>query len=95
MEGNDGILEEYISQESIKLLNDFASHANKSSAAAHPSDEEMWFSFIISIFEHNSNLPPDPLQEWLEAEGWTEEKAFELSRLFEYGISLLDQYKKS
>lgn len=93
MTDNDNLLKEYIPLTSIKLLDDFSKSANKDTGSSHPDDEKRWFDFIISVVKSGSNLPVDALQDWLQADGWSEERADRLSSEFEFGASILYHYK--
>ena len=87
-------LDEYLSNDSIKLLKDFSRLANKQTGSAYPSDRERWNKFVLNVFKEGEELPPDILERWLiEVGGWGKYSTRELVNEFEYGMNLLKQYK--
>lgn len=85
--------EDWTSPAASSALWTFSQCANKSSAAAHPSDGDRWQKFIV--LAHRSKKRPDPslLRRWLaQGAGWPLDVAHELSLQYEFGLELLGTY---
>ena len=74
-------------------LRAFSALANKSTGASHPMDAERFDDFIIaaSRLESRRRPSPDRIAEWLTADGWPEDTAWDLAIHYERGLSLLDR----
>lgn len=71
----------------------FSRAANKSTGASHPMDADRFNDFIIEVSRLEPDARPgsDTLAEWLVADGWSEDTAWDLAIQFEQGLSLLDR----
>lgn len=88
--------EHFLTETTARLLRAFSLMANKSTGAAHPRDRQRWNEFVVAAHRDGCNVGASELQQLLiENEGWSEEKAVDLSILFEYEISLLNVYDES
>lgn len=88
-------MEDWVSISTYEKLKRFSAVANKSTGTAHPSDQERWFDFVISVIENNDSLSTDQLRRWLiEEEGWPSDIVAEMVIEFEQEIALLKYYKK-
>lgn len=67
----------------------FSRTSNRSTGSSHPSDRDKWMEFISALVDSGYSLSPGLLQEWLVADGWPEETAFDLILQFEFGVALL------
>jgi hypothetical protein len=83
-------LTDFTTQEAFEALRRFSRTANRSAGTAHPNDQERWFEFVLTQHRSGRELPSDILERWLvEEEGWSREKAFDLSAEYEKEIALL------
>jgi len=64
----DANITDHISDEAVRLLENFSRSANKSSGAAHPADFERWAKFLIKLHNEDSSLGEDFLSNWLVEE---------------------------
>jgi hypothetical protein len=88
--------EHFLTETAARLLHAFSLMANKSTGAAHPRDRQRWNEFVVAAHRDGCDVGASDLQQLLiENEGWSEEKAVELSLLFEHEISLLNVYDES
>lgn len=86
-------IEDWVSPETATKLQQFARLANKYTDGSHVLDQSRWFDFLIAAHAESADLDPVTLGRWLmEAEGWPEETASELSMKYAYGQSLLTFY---
>ncbi|GBE22684.1 MAG TPA: hypothetical protein ENH00_06395 [Actinobacteria bacterium] len=67
----------------------FSRTSNRSTGSSHPSDRDKWMEFICALVDSGYSLSPGLLQEWLVADGWPEETAFDLILQFEFGVAIL------
>jgi len=67
----------------------FSAAANKATGSGHPSDRGRWFDFLVLLHRSGYDLTPDVLQDWLMADGWSEEVAHRLILEFEFAQGLL------
>jgi hypothetical protein len=89
---DDQSIEDWLTESSSKKLKSFSILANKSTGSGHPSDEERWFSFIVSVHINNDKISTTRLSNWLMEQGWHEDTALQLIIEFEQGLSLLKYY---
>ena len=91
---NDKVeLSDFMSEESVELLQSFSSAANKSTGSSHPLDKNRWYNFIINVVNKNEEFNVDILNRWLvEIEGWSEDIAIGLIGEFEFGTRLLKKF---
>lgn len=83
-------IDHFLSPEAAKELRKFSVLANKAAGPSHPRDLSRWNKFVIAAHRDSCKLGAGELARLLvEHEDWPEEKALELSLLFEYEISLL------
>ncbi|BAZ71424.1 hypothetical protein NIES4106_62210 (plasmid) [Fischerella sp. NIES-4106] len=87
-------IEDYMTPATSKLLRIFSDTANKSTGAAHASDEKRWFDFIIAIHKDKSDMDGGTLIRILIEEGWSQEIANELAGSYENARSLLKYYER-
>lgn len=86
-------IDDWLSPDAAKKLQQFSRAANKSTRAGHPKDEGRWFDFIIAAHLAGDKLASDLLARWLsEAEGWDEESAHRLAGDYETSLALLSRY---
>jgi len=83
-------INDILSSECSKLFKAFSVCANKSTGSSHSLDQKRWFSFIKCVEKNSEKIDPDIVQKLLINDGWSEDKAIELSLEFEFAISLLD-----
>lgn len=71
----------------------FSRAANKSTGASHPMDAERFDDFVItaSHLERARRPSADTIAEWLVADSWPNETAWELAIQYEQGLRLLDR----
>lgn len=71
----------------------FSRTANKSTGASHPMDAERFDDFVITVshLERARRPSAGTIAEWLVADGWSDETAWELSIQYEQGLRLLDR----
>jgi hypothetical protein len=67
----------------------FSIAANKATGSGHPSDRRRWLDFLVLLHRSGYELTPDVLQDWLMADGWSEEVAHRLILEFEFAQGLL------
>jgi len=91
MLGSDELrIERMMSPEAFKLLRQFSGAANKSTGSSHPSDQQRWFAFLVTLSRTKHHLDVTSLFRWLtEAEKWPEKAASQLTAEFEFAIELL------
>lgn len=78
--------------DSVNKLRMFSETANKSTGFNHPLDFDKWCDFVISSYLSEKKIRPSDLLGWLTDRGWSEEKANELSKYYEYSLDLLGHY---
>lgn len=86
-------LREELGKEAAELLARFSVLANKSTGSSHPSDRELWYSFLVAAHrarEDASSLA-GMIGDWLELDGWSGEVAVDLVIEFEFAMGLLDR----
>lgn len=89
------ILDE-ISINALTYLQAFSNAANKSTGSSHPLDRERWFKFICETVNDNKIIDTNNLTRYLcEDLGWNQDRAFELGCEYEFGVGLLENYKKN
>ncbi|MDQ0246520.1 mRNA-degrading endonuclease toxin of MazEF toxin-antitoxin module [Bacillus fengqiuensis] len=89
-------INEYLTEKIADKLITFSSAANKATGSSHPLDERRWYDFITTSFRAKKIIPTSVLNRWLvEAEGWSDEIATQLSIEYEKAISLLEFYSES
>ena len=79
-----------MSPEMSQVLRQFSSTANK--AGIHSLDELRFFDFIIQANQEKSLLDETELSELLIDDGWSHEKAEELSSQYRFARDLLNHY---
>lgn len=94
-DGNYNILDE-ISNDALSCLKAFSNAANKSTGSGHPSDRERWFKFICTTVNDDRIIDSNNLTRYLHEDlGWSQDIAFELGCEYEFGVGLLESYKKN
>lgn len=89
-------LDHWLTPTAIDLLRFFSRAANRSTGSAHPNDRDRWLAFIFAAHREGSTLPNDMLRAWfIEEEGWSQEKAHELSSEYETALEILKAYDRS
>jgi hypothetical protein len=83
-------LEDFLSPEACRRLRAFSSSANHTEL--HPNDRLRWEGFILQAHRDEAPLDPQMLEEWLEGEGWPEERRGQLAYEYERGRALLAHY---
>jgi hypothetical protein len=82
-----------ISLETIELLRNFSSAANKSTGSSHPRDRARWFAFLIAIHKDRAELDSTALGQMLgEDFGWSGEITSDLQIEYEFALGLLKKY---
>lgn len=71
----------------------FSRAANKSTGASHPMDAERFDDFVIETASLDPYRRPavDAIAEWLVADGWSDDIAWDLALQYERGLRLLDR----
>jgi len=88
--------EHWLSPDAARLLHQFSVLANKSNGASHPRDRARWNAFVAAVHRDECAVTGEELSSILvEHEQWPEDKASELAILFEYELSLLNDFVKS
>ena len=91
----DVTIRDLLPQDVARALEDFSKRANKSSAAAHPSDRRWWEAFVIGAHRAHSELDATTLERWLiEEAGWPVKVAEDLAVQYEEGRSLLEENER-
>ena len=87
---------DWTSQEAADALHRFSAVANKSTGSSHPSDQKLWFRFLLSAHKTRGRFDSTLLERWLiEAEEWPPDSATKLIHEYEFGMDLLDEYGPS
>ena len=90
------ILTDYMSQESAENLRRFSVLANKATGSSHPSDQDRWFDFILSVHRDSRAIDTSMLKRWLiEVERWGSDEALDLVIEYEFALELLRKYDMS
>ncbi len=71
----------------------FSRAANLSTGASHPMDAERFDDFVIETARLGPERRPgaDTIAEWLVADGWSDDMAWDLALQYEQGLRLLDR----
>lgn len=71
----------------------FSRAANKSTGASHPMDAERFDDFVIETARLDPDRRPaaDTIAEWLVADSWSDDMAWDLALQYERGLRLLDR----
>lgn len=71
----------------------FSRAANRSTGASHPMDAERFDDFVIQAAGLDPERRPgaDTIAEWLVADGWSDDMAWDLALQYERGLRLLDR----
>lgn len=88
-------LSDFLSPDVSKSFQVFSSAANKSTGSSHPLDNERWFQFLFLAYDSGDykRLHSSLLNRFMiEAFGWHEEMAYELSIEYENYLRFLDKY---
>lgn len=86
-------LENMIGAEAAVALIRFSRLANKFTGTAHPSDQQRWFTFLLTAHRSEKKLDSEMLLRLLtEREGWPSDSATELAIQYESGLDLLNFY---
>lgn len=86
-------LQDVASSEVAAALRRFSGAANKSTGSTHPADRKRWMHFLILAHQSGRDLSADFLTRWLvEAEGWDDESAHDLTIEYEFAQDLLRVY---
>ncbi len=88
----DPTLEDVLSTDSMRRLKVFSAMANK--GMLHPLDMQRWQVFIARTHLENAVIEPSMLSDWLQGEGWPEERRSRLIDDYELGRSLLSVYEE-
>jgi hypothetical protein len=83
-------LEDVLSPDSARLLEDFSATANKE--RLHPLDVRRWTAFVARTHLEDVVFDTSMLSDWLEARGWPESQRARLVDDYERGRSLLTVY---
>jgi hypothetical protein len=83
-------LEDDLPPEAYRRLRAFSSVADRT--GPHPNDRVHWLAFLIQAHRENAPLDIQTLQEWLEAEGWSQEQRGKLASEYETARALLARY---
>ena len=69
-------MRERLTEPTVRLLNQWANHADKETWSENPEDRERWMAWIVAAHEENAEPPLDVLRRWLmRGCGWPEDKA--------------------
>ena len=60
----------------------------------HPTDNERWITFILTARREQLDVDTGLLPRWLEAEGFTPDRASDRVREYEFALELLDLYDR-
>lgn len=60
----------------------------------HPTDIERWMKFILTARREHLDVDTELLARWLEAEGFTPDRAFDRVMEFDFALRLLDLYDR-
>lgn len=97
VEATSGVLdlEAMLGADTFRALERFANSANPSTGTSHPSDQKLWFDFVVSAHRAGVTLSPDTLIRWLDEEkGWDESIANRVGIEFEQESELLHHYDR-
>ena len=84
-------LNDYFSQEAIRLLKNFCTTSNGD--GSHPADQDKWRAFLIHAHRNNDDVHCDTFGACLkEAEWWPEESIPQLVHEYDFAMELLHQY---
>lgn len=82
-------LEDYFSPTAVALLEDF-SQCN--GYGSHPSDREIWYSFLIQVFDDGNKVNADTFRNAAKAaELWPSEYAEDFSRQYDLAMDILER----
>ncbi len=96
IEDSSKSVEDFMTEASAKKLRLFSVAANKSTGSAHPSDEERWLDFIVSLVTEGTSLSETELTGLLvEDEGWSEEIAADLASEYRIARRAIEAYRKN
>lgn len=84
-----------IGKDGMDKLARFSRTSNRSTGHSHPMDFNKWCDFVFFIYDNKIELSSDDLMHWLLEDGWTEDKAHELSLDYEYSIDMLGHYEQA
>jgi hypothetical protein len=83
-------LEQDLSPEAARRLRAFSASANR--ADLQPSDRQRWYAFLVRAHQDEASFDPSLLDEWLQLEGWPEDRRRQLIGEYEPARSLLSAY---
>ena len=86
-------LEDTLSPENMKLLEQFAAKANKATGSSYPSDYNRWIAFIGASVQDRQILSPELLRRWLVEQGFPSDVASDLYREYQLGVDLTKQWQ--
>jgi len=87
---NEPALEDLLSTDSMRLLRNFSTTANK--GMPHPLDIQRWHVFVARTHLEDVVLDTSLLSDWLEGDGWPESQRLTLIDDYKLGRSLLTVY---
>ncbi|MFW1747850.1 hypothetical protein ACG9XW_16815 [Acinetobacter guillouiae] len=84
--------EEILGSNTASCLRRFSNLANKSTGSCHPRDRERWYEFIKCAFDSSriKTINSELLQQVLNEQGWSEDRAVDLVIEYEFGLGLLE-----
>jgi len=83
-------LEDYFSNDAVKLLELFCTTSNMSDLGQHPSDQEKWMNFLIQSYDDNADVHCDIFGSCLKSAGWWPEDYIpRLVREYDFALRLL------
>ena len=84
IDSTDYRLEDYFSPRAVELVKDFSQGNNYGS---HPSDREIWYSFLLQVFDDGNKVNADTFRNALKASDiWPQNDVNRLAK--EYGIAM-------
>jgi hypothetical protein len=85
-------LEDYLSSESVRLLELFCNTSNATDLGTHASDQEKWMAFLIHVHRQEDELHCDNFGACLKAKGWWPDAGIpKLVQEFDFAMRLLQQ----
>jgi hypothetical protein len=82
-------LEDYFSPRAVELLTSFSQCNNYGS---HPSDREIWYKFLLQVFDDGNNVDADLFRNCLKASGiWPQYDVNRLAREYYMAMEILER----
>ena len=98
VEGMTGIelsqyrLQDYVSPDTVGLLETFCATSNQGDLGSHLSDQEKWIRFLLAAFDDGNVVHCEIFGNCLKTAGWWPEEGIRrLVREYDFAMRLLEQ----